>query len=190
MLAWQTVEYHKDLWELIRKRDYPDMLKGWPKYWLRSFLLWITFQGNKPSPAPYTRDAFNEYGDVVVKPENARYPQNIIFKPNSISIPHINDICTERINSLNNYVKSRGAVLLVAGYPIASGEYTPKPEDYAEFQQILADKLDCEIISDFRDYFITYEYFYNTTLHLDERGTDIRTSQLIKDIKNWQERRK
>ena len=189
-LAWQTVEYHKSLWNLIREKDYPDMLRGWPKYWLRSLLLWATFLGNKPSPPPYTRDAFNEYGDVVAKPENARYPLDVIFKPGSISVPRINETCTRRINSLNKYVKDRGAVLLVAGYPVASGDYTPPAADYAKFQESLARKLDCEIISDFRDYFIPYEYFYNTTLHLDKRGTKLRTSQLIKDIKNWQARRK
>ena len=190
-LCWITLEYRKDLWEILRPEDYCDMAEGFPKYWLKSLLtLASRMFPRKPTSPPYARDAFNKYGDVVAKPESARYPQDVIFKPSSIKVPSINETCTSRINSLNEYVKSRGAVLLVAGYPIASGEYTPPAEDYAEFQKELAGKLDCEIISDFRDYFIPYEYFYNTKLHLDEHGAELRTQQLIKDIKAWQAGRK
>ena len=189
-LAWQTVEYHKDLWEIIREKDYLDMIRGWPKYWLRSFLLWITLQGNKTNPPPYSRAAFNEYGDLVDKPESMKYPLDLVFKPGNVGVPTINDTCVNRLNRLNRYVNKRGAVLLVAGKPIGLGEYTPPAEEYVKFQKELAEKLDCDVISDFRDYFIPYEYFYNTSAHLDERGTEIRTRQLIKDLMKWKEGRK
>ena len=100
------------------------------------------------------------------------------------------DVMAIFFNEFNRYIQSRGATMLIAGYPIARGKFSPPAEDYVKFQNELAEKLDCEIISDYRDYFYPYEYFYDTTLHLKDYAADIRTSQLIKDLKNWQTRHK
>ena len=87
--------------------------------------------------------------------------------------------------TLDDYVKTKKATLLIAGYPIGYGEFTPPAEEFEKFQNELARKLESEIISDYRDYFIPYEYFYGTGLHLTEKGAEIRTKQLIQDIKNY-----
>ena len=191
-LAWVTVEYNRELWRIIRREEYPDMLFAWPNYCYNTFLLWATFMGNENADATpqtakssYTRAAFNSCGDVVFKPEKYRLETSTIFKPGKLSVSTISDTCVDRLNVFNRYIMARGAVMLVAGYPIAYGEYTPPAEEYDAFQKELAEKLDCEIISDYRDYFIPYEYFYDTVLHLDGRGTEIRTSRLIKDLLRW-----
>ena len=189
-LVWSTVEYHRELWEIVRANDYPDMLKGFPKYWLRAFILWASLRGNRDSAPPYSRSAFNEYGDVIARPEAAGYSEEVMFKPGSIKVPGINSTCIDRLNALNRYVIARGAVMVVAGYPIAQGRFTPPAEDYDIFQKELAGKLDCEIISDYRDYFIPYKYFYNSPLHLGAEGASLRTMQLIKDINAWKDSHK
>ena len=55
-----------------------------------------------------------------------------------------------------------------------------------KFLTLPQDQLDCEIISDYPDYFYPYEYFYNSTLHLTKEGAEVRTRQMIADIKRWQ----
>ena len=187
LLAWVTVEYHKELWEILRGKDYPGMLRAYPHYLHRTIMLYLTFQGNKkPQNTSYARTSFNEYGDICFRPsEGITQP---IFNDNSVKVPEINDVCTKRLNELNNYVKTRGATLLIAGYPICYGQFTPPVEEFEKFQNKLAEQVECEIISDYKDYFIPYEKFYNPFLHLDEEGTEIRTAQLIKDIKKWQEK--
>ncbi|MBQ3403149.1 MAG: hypothetical protein IJG65_07245 [Synergistaceae bacterium] len=187
-LCWVTLEYHKDLWEILRPQDYPVMFLSFPRYWVKS--LWRLIVGTfskreSPEVSAYARSSFNEFGDVAVKPMDKRPPDEKIFWAGRQTLPEINDTCINRLNELNRYIKARGAVMLVAGYPIASGEYTPPVEGYVEFQERLRGKLDCEVISDFRDYFIPYEYFYDFTLHLGKDGTKLRTRQLIKDIKNY-----
>ena len=186
LLAWITLEYHRDLWDIVRGKDYPSLLQRYPIYWLKALKECIlrTVQAD----TSYTRHSFNKYGDVMKKSENGRVPHEKMFKPGRIERPKINDTCINRLNLLNKFVRQREAVMLVAGYPIGYGEYTPPAEQYKEFQRELASRLDCEVISDYTDYFIPYEYFYDTILHLDEEGTRIRTTQLIKDIKNWQAR--
>lgn len=192
---WVTLEYHKNLWDILRPEDYPINILTYPRYWMRSLAHFIRHGAghegvpDKEPASAYERKSFNKYGDVAVKPERKRAAEKKIFFPGHEKIPQVNDTCTSRLNELNRYTKERGAFLLVAGYPISRGKYSPPEEEYVKFQRELEEKLDCEVISDFRDYFMPYSYFYDTTLHLTKEGTLYRTSQLIKDIKKWQEGR-
>lgn len=186
-LCWATLEYRKDLWEILRLEDYCDMAEGFPKCWLKSLM---TFAGwifpSKPSTSSYSRRAFNKYGDVTLKPDEGLKDESEIFRLGIEKLPEVNDTCISRLNALNRYAKERGATLLVAGYPISRGKYSPPAEGYDRFQSELRDKLDCPVISDFRDYFMPYSCFYDTRLHLNKEGARIRTQQLISDIKRWQ----
>lgn len=182
--VWKAIEYKSELWEIIRPKDYPDMIHAWPGYLWETFISWL--KGGTDYEPPYSRRAFNEYGDIVKRPEESRKPLETLIKEREVKVRDINDICINRINELNKYVKEHGETLLVAGYPIISGDFTSPPEDYDAFTRELSERLDCEVISDYRDYFIPYQYFYDTIYHLDEERAKIRTSQLIKDIKRWQ----
>lgn len=185
-LAWISYDYNDFLWPIIRKRDYKAVLLAYPTYLRKSYFLWITRQGNLDSGDCYSRNAFNEYGDIVYKPVEEQMEVDAFFKKAHISVPEINDICVDRINELNVYCKEKGAVLVVAGYPIAYGKYSEFTEkDFKEFQARLEKVLDCEVISNYTDYFYPYDYFYNTNLHLNDRGTEKRTEQLILDLKKW-----
>lgn len=185
-LAWVTYDYNDNLWPIIRKKDYLTMLKAYPEYLKDSYLLWITERGNLEPGNVYSRSAFNTYGDVIAKDDAEQMNTDEFFRENIISVPSINDTCIYRLNNLNQYCKDRGATLLIAGYPIAYGEYSEFTEkDFNAFQSELASRLDCEVISDYVDYFFPYDYFYNTFLHLNEKGANVRTKQLIEDLENW-----
>lgn len=76
--------------------------------------------------------------------------------------------------------------MVIAGYPIAYGEYsTFREEDFIAFKSELENVIDCEIISDYTDYFYPYDYFYDTSLHMTAEGAEIRTEQLISDLNRW-----
>jgi hypothetical protein len=181
-LAWITVELHKELWGVIRPKDMLTMLRAYPTYLKRAYKLKKNGEnGNVASDETcYSRNAFNEYGDIY-----RRFSDTYEFTAESVSVPSINDICIDRINELNKYINEQGATLLIAGYPIGYGEYTPDKSEYDIFENELREKVDCDVISHFTDYFIPYELFYNTRYHLSEEGAEIRTMQLITDLKNW-----
>lgn len=189
-LAWITVEYHKDLWEIIRPEDYPEILRAFPIYW-RKAVLQSLFPREKSDKTAYARKSFNKYGDVVYKPDKMERFIEKLFESDSAKLHEflaVNDTCINRLNEFNRFVKSKGAVMLVTIAPIGKGKYTPPISEYEEFQRKLTEKLDCEVISFYRDHFIPYEYFYDGILHLNNQGAEIRTKQLIKDIKNWQKK--
>lgn len=185
-LAWITYDYHAELWPIIRVQDYKKMLLAYPNYLKSSYFLWLTGTGNVDSGGCYSRNAFNEYGDIVYRPESEQMDVDAFFAETPIQLPEMNEICVSRLNALNQYVNAQGATMVVAGYPIAYGKYAEFTEDdFVQFQSQLSEVLDCEIISDYTDYFFPYEYFYNTHLHLNQEGTEARTTQLISDLKTW-----
>lgn len=185
-LAWITYDYNSELWPIFRQKDYGTMLLAYPSYLKKSYFLWLTHTGNLDSGDGYSRSSFNEYGDVIYKPMEGQMNGDIFFLENKITVPDINEICINRLNELNDYCEERGATMVVAGYPIAFGKYADFTEkDFEEFQSELVSVLDCDVISNYIDYFYPYDYFYNTTLHLNDEGAEVRTLQLINDLKNW-----
>lgn len=183
-LAMITVELHKELWPLIRKKDLISIARAYPDYVKDSFIHYLKGgDGNIASDTTsYSRNAFNEYGDIC-----RRFDDTYTFRETSVVVPAVNDICINRINRLNQYITDQGAVLLIAGYPIGYGEYTPDASEYDAFEAELREQADCAVISHYTDYFIPYDLFYNTKLHLSEEGAKIRTGQLIEDLHNWKD---
>lgn len=186
-LAWLAYDYNSEIWPLITDNNLKNILLAYPKYVKSSLFLWASGRGNVDGGGSYSRSAFNEYGDIVYKPESGQMDVELYFSTFPNPLPEINDICTDRLNQLNQYITERGATMVVAGYPIAYGKYADfTQDDFKEFKKQLEDALDCEVISDYTDYFYPYDYFYDTELHLTEEGADIRTQQLITDLKKWQ----
>lgn len=180
-LAWITLENYIELWQLAGRRDIIPMCEGLP-YFMKKTMFDIGLEltsgqeQNKEVTDVYSRKAFNQYGDVACLREES------IFTFEEQSAPEINDTCIDRLNELNAYLNERGATMVVAGYPIGKGKFTPAEDEFIQFQEELQEQLDCEVISDYRDYMFDYSYFYNTFLHLTTDGARLRTEQLIKDL--------
>lgn len=188
-LALLTYDYKSNVFPVFRTKDYVDILKAYPTYLRKSYLLWISQKGNEKSDSCYSREAFNAYGDVIYKPEEGQVGEDY-FEKNASALPQISDTCINRLNELNAYCQEKGASLVVAGYPIERGIYNKySEEEYVEFQNELTESLQCPVISDYTDYFYPYEYFYNGPLHLNETGRQVRTQQLILDLDAWMKNR-
>lgn len=183
-LAWITIEKNFEIWNLIPIIEIPGMIKAYPRYALKCLGMWLRGNGNEDSDSSYSRNAFNEYGDIVYKPD---YDTNTTLEEfiSGVYPPEINETCIYRINELNSYVLDCGGTLLVAGYPIGQGQYTADEAEFQSFENNLREMLDCPVISTYTDYFIPYEYFYNSRMHLTNEGAIIRTEQLIEDLENW-----
>ena len=129
----------------------------------------------------YRRSAFNEYGDNI-------YPRPVSegkIDFSRVCVNWISDEAVKRINNLNEYLTERGAILLVAGYPIAECDTTPAREEYAEFLDDLKKKLDCPVISDYNDYRMDISYFYDSYLHMTDSGVNHRTNLFVSDLRRY-----
>ena len=182
MVVWTALENNYSLWNLLRWKDMRRMAEGFPVYLKKCLNLYALNTGNADVGGVYSRKAFNEYGDIEVYREG-----NINVQQNDVRVPEIDEITVNRLNELNAYLQKRGAVMLVAAYPIANGEMTADAEEFISFQKELARRLDCAVISNYVDYMIDYSYFYEPLFHLDSTGARLRTEQLIKDLERWRE---
>ena len=184
-LAWITVEMHPEFWKLIPAKAIPQMLKAYPGYLYSSAVRFLT---GSPKNVPetgtsYSRAGFNAFGDVCVRGEDS-----FVFTEGSVVVPQVGEETTARLNELNRYILSRGANLVVAGYPIGTGEFTPAEAEFDAFEAQLREALDCPVISRFADYFLPYSCFYDTVFHLNDEGVKLRTGQLIADLQDWMNR--
>lgn len=183
--ALVTMDCHPKLYPLMRFQDWIAILPAYPNYLRNAFILKATGRGNRDTQDSYSRTAFNAYGDVVRRVESSQMDPEIYFAENQQVLPDINDTCIDRLNAMNAYIEDCGGKMVVAAYPIAYGNYTPfDKSDITLFQTQLSNRLDCDIISTFTDYTYPYELFYDQIYHLTEDGVNVRTKQLIKDLKN------
>lgn len=183
-LAVTALEWNRELWKILDPCDYYEVAKSIPKYIINAAVRKLTQKGNIPGTDCYSRNAFNEYGDnVFADGKTDRYE----FKPGDLEeyIPAVGDVCINRINQFYEYVKSKGATLVIGGVPIADGEYTPGHDVYREFESKLKESVNCPVIFTCDDYYFDYDYFYDTVYHLTEEGAEIRTKKLIKDLDNY-----
>lgn len=181
-VMWMTIEDHFELWKLLRLEDIPIMVKSYPAYLKRCVNSWANENGSLSEDDAYTRSAFNKYGDVEVERNESNITVTDGYRP------ELDDVTANRVNELNDYLHERGATLLIAGYPIATGEFSVNEEEVAQFQNQLEERTECEVISDFRDYMYEYSFFYDTPVHLTTEGANMRTEQLISDLKAYMNR--
>ncbi len=185
-LALITLEKNRSLWEPLSTKEKLSLLPAYPYYVYSCATRWLTGAGNQTQNTSYSRAAFNEYGDVFFKPESEAVSSEELFGyPGAIPFPKVNSDFVDRINAYNEYVTGKGAQLVMVSYPIAQTAYTRSKEDYAALQSSLEAQLDCPFLSDYSDYFLDPEYFYDTIYHLTEEGTALRTQQLISDLEDY-----
>lgn len=180
-LAWITIENHLSMWRFIRLKDIPDMAMAYPTYLKKCINMWANGTGNRDTEPIYSRTKYNEYGDNIYPRTGNTEDLDLSY----VGLPMISEEYVNRINRLNEYVKERGATLLIAAYPIAWHEGAPSKEEYATFENDLKSRVDCAVISDYTEYCFDTKYFFNTYLHLTEEGAKMRTELLAKDIKNY-----
>lgn len=184
-LAWITLENHFPLWKLLRMKDIPTMVDAFSTYVKKALDLWAEGTGNVYDKPMYGRSDMNMYGDNTYPRPSRDALMMLPFEEQVI--PGIGEQCVDRLNALNKALTEKGATMLVAAYPIASGEFTPLVSDYDAFTEALVEALDAPVISYFSDYMMDYEYFYDTMYHLTNSGVTVRTNLLIDDIRFWME---
>lgn len=179
-LTWITLENRFKLYRFIAPKDNYRMFKAFPSYLRDAITLWLTGKGNIKEETGYSRSYFNEFGDS----EFTR-PDPINYFEDSEGIPELTDEFVEYFNDLCRELNEKGIKVVVAGFPIYVCDTTPDKEEFAAFEQELREKLDCEVISDFTEYYMDKELFWDSKFHLNDRGVPVRTALLINDIRTW-----
>ena len=180
MPVWTAIEDHFDLWQILRLKDSVKMLRGFPIYFKKCMEYYETGTGNMDYGGVYSRNNFNEYGDMAAIRTETEYSFEEF-----IEAPELNATTRDRLNRLNQYLAQRGATLVIAAHPVGYGPMTADKEEFSAFQEQLEAGVDCDVISDFTEYLMDYSYFYDTQYHLTTEGAQIRTEKLAEDLLRW-----
>ena len=180
-LAWITVELYTQYYNQLFKGEELRLIKAYPNYFFNSFTEYLSKTGSHRGTLEEL--GFNIYGDVCK--DRPLLSENIYFTEGVASISYMSEDNKESFNNLNDYVESKGAMLLIAGYPIGyAGDISDKQKkELCDCKEIFQEGLNCQIISNYDEYLFSYEYFYDSSLHLCTEGAELRTKILINDLK-------
>lgn len=141
--------------------------------------------GTKPEiSGVYTKASFNEYGDIIYpRPGNTMRrgadSKNPIILDGSI----LSDEFADYINDYIKYCEKRGATVYFSYPPMNEGGIYDADAATAEaFDAALREKIDCEFISDIKDYIMGSEFFFDSNFHLNDSGVPKRTARLALDL--------
>lgn len=169
----------------IPMRDRVNVIKTLPLYCRKKIFMFITNSGNKPNEIvnEYDPQFFNAYGDNVYNREKNIYSRESITKePNVFNPEAISEELCEYVNEVNCYCNERGAKMFVSYAPVVEDSVIYDRETIDIFADKLQSKLDVEIISKPQNYIWPFEMFYGTNFHLNNKGAELRTQQLIDDL--------
>ena len=158
LLAWTTFENHPQLWHLMKDVDYRNMYSSFGAYIKKATARYNNFTDDSSGDGAYLRTSFNEYGDIATE----RYSSGKDYS-GDIYPPTVDDSEVEALNEWSKYLEERGATLIISGFPIIIDQWPEyADEEYMDdYQEQLEDAMDCDVISNWRDYCYTSEYFYD-----------------------------
>lgn len=129
----------------------------------------------------YNRNSFNAYGDGYLHWDLPN--QNYLPAPALRGDEKVNPKFIQFVREFKLYVQTKGAALIIL----------PPVMDKTSFnnQKIIIKKIDEELrkneltfVRNPADYMYPDSLFFNSYYHLNKRGVDLRTQQLLKDIGN------
>ncbi len=141
--------------------------------------------GTTPDPAGiYRHDSFNEYGDIGVEREY-NIMDNGVDATMAISMTEelLDEDFLDYVNDYCAYVRGKNAKIYFNFSPCNELAVASSGKKRAEFQSMLRDELECDLLCDLEDCIIDYRYFYDTNFHLNSAGAVYYTNLLIGNLK-------
>ncbi len=178
--ALQTVENYPELWRFISPLDYPRIFKGYLSDY--GFLKIDRYRnGYEPQTGVYARNVFNSYGDIEYpRPESIR---DEVEPDVEMDADEIDSHVIKEYNRFYRYAKKKGASVYLTFPSLDEKALESSEEEQEEFIAELDKRLEIPVISDYHTYVMSSDLFYNTDYHLNDKGREIRTQNLIQDMK-------
>ncbi len=135
--------------------------------------------GTKPAPeGVYSRDSFNEFGDIIYTREENIMP--LYYDPNVMIEPSEKIVSPDFMDHLNEYIKQakrKGAEVYFGFCPMNRLGLTEEvtEESLLRFSEYLSEELACPVIGDIRDFVYEGGYFYDTNFHLNDSGVRLHS---------------
>ena len=146
------------------------------------------YKNNKPAQGSgvYSRSSFDENCDL----KNFPRPYNVMDGGSDLNNPVVFEASVftgnfiSFVNDFADKVTKKGADIYYSFAPMNAGAIPFGETDKIQgFYDYLDGALDFKIISNIEHYIFEKEWFYDSNYHLNESGMQVRTVQLVNDIK-------
>lgn len=181
--TWYAVDNDMKLIKLIPWAERFNLLRFYPFHLMQKVKDAVLNPFPEPSAEAYSREFFNEYGDLVYpRPENLRTPEEIT-RSIYIDKEHVSEESIESLKEFKDYCESRGAKVYFSSPSVDELSVITTDKDIVEFEKYITENTGIEMISDTENYVMDTEFFYDTNYHLNDAGVQKRTDLLIEDLK-------
>lgn len=146
-------------------------------------------------------DSYNEYGDIKTdleskifeeiyrRNEYGRYEYSIIeINYRKYAYQMVNETSVALLEEYYHLFTDRGADVALSFCPIdkdSLGKVELEELSWIKYEDNIKRLLSYPIISSVEDYLFEHKYFFNSCYHMNTFGAYLRTSKLIKDIKQY-----
>lgn len=168
---------------LLTTLQWKHLLKYLPTYAAKKIKNYVSFLFKKKTEHVdiYHKNSFNSFGDAYLHWDlpNQQYTSAPINKGTEL-------VNTEVINFLKDFklvVKSKGAILLIFPPVIDEPSYNHQQKIIEDITQLLQ-KAHLEFLAKPISYKYDTSFFFNSYYHLNKKGVDKRTNQILSDIRN------
>ncbi len=188
--VWFAIENHENMQSVIPISYMPNLILNFYNYAQTKIGIVENSTNFETKQEAYTNAGFDEYGDYILE-----YPDNILQSLYNTQDEHIlsedifNDYIIFRLNLLNAWADINGVELYLTYSPLnelaikPNSENTTIYEDALLAQKYILEKCDIPWIGDYSENIMPAELFFNSNNHLNSNGRDIRTQDLINDIR-------
>ncbi len=181
--TWYAVDGDMKVIKLIPWGERFNLLRYYPFYLIMKVKDAVINPFPEPSSEAYSREYFNEYGDLVYpRPKNLRTPEQIV-RSIHIDKEHVSDESIESLKEFNVYCEGKGAKVYFSSPSVDELSVITTEKDIAEFEKYITESTGIEMISETEEYILPTEMFYDTNYHLNDAGVEKRTDLLIDDLK-------
>jgi hypothetical protein len=183
-LTWMFFNFPESRKYLKSSEQYFSIFKNYPNLLRNSMFSFFARKKEHSyvlSDDVYYRNAFNEYGDIVVHLNKKR---QIPGKIKSFKLE--GDINRDVIPELNNfkaYAEKNGARVFLIHPCLMDIAYKKSEEKINLLHDIMKTDLKIQVLSVPMDYVFSESYFYNSMYHLTGEGREIRTQKIIASLK-------
>ncbi len=133
--------------------------------------------------APYTRDSFNAFGDVVAHLEME--PLDIRARPAFVGATSRAEVeeAVETINEFARVCRRRGATVLLGWGPYPEEQFRQAQTALRMIESVAREKLTIPVLYRVEDSVYPTDCFFDTAYHLNRRGGALHTARLIEAIR-------
>ncbi len=179
-LAYFLFIFPESLKYLTSLKQYRSILKNY-SYSLRRYLSVLFEKRGFPINSIYSREAFNEHGDLVRHLD--KEPRVLSEKEYSGLEGDINKDVIPVLNKFKSYAERRGAQVFLIYPSLAELQYSKNEGKITLLHDLLVKEMKIPVLSGPRDYVFPETYFYDTVYHLTSAGRKARTQKVILDLK-------